>query len=251
MKTFRRVIRIVTRGEASGAGEARAVVEDDYHHFRVSILHDGKHVTGSLTDSHRWPFTLCRAAGDRLQELVGMPLSTDVTAVFRRADARQQCTHQFDIAALAVTAAARGIALRRYDIAIPERIDGHTYAELSRDGREILRWEVFEQKIVAPGSFAGRGIGSGFTDWAITTFSVEEAEAALILRRGVFLSLGRNPDWPVRPHALPTGACWVQQPERNEQALEMVGSRRDFSKQPHLLVAGDEEWIRFSESPER
>jgi hypothetical protein len=100
--------------------------------------------------------------------------------------------------------------------------------------------------IVAPDEFAGRTIGSGFTLWAARTFDDEDAEAALVLRRGAFLSIGRNPEAIDPPHAPRTGACWVQQAERNEQAVKMAGSRQDFSDSSYLLTAGDEDWIRFA-----
>lgn len=245
---FTRVIRIATRRESDGSGEARVVVEDNFHHFRVVILHDGIRVTGTANESRRGPFSLCGAAGGRLRELVGMPLSVYVTSVFRHTNARLQCTHQFDIAAVAVAVAARDIAERRYDLMIPDYIDGRTSAGLSRDGSEILRWELDGETIVAPDLFAGRTIGSGFTGWVDKTLNDEQAEAALILRRGAFIAWGNYPITPVHAHAPLTGGCWVQQPERYEQAFEIVGSHQDFSGRVHLLTADDDDWLRFAEA---
>ena len=69
MGAYRRRIEIVTE-----PGEARAVLEDDYHNFRVAIRHDGATVTDIASSSPRVPTTLCVHAGKELQALVGMRL---------------------------------------------------------------------------------------------------------------------------------------------------------------------------------
>lgn len=246
-RVFRRVIRIALGQEPGGPAEARAVVEDDYHHFRVSILHDGRKVTGRRTQDLRKPFTLCGVAGQRLQALVGMPLSGDVMDSFRRIDARQQCTHQLDIAALAIAAAARGTRQRRYDIAVPLHA-GRFVAELRRDGQEILSWEMLDEQITAPALFRGLGIGAGFSGWVAKHLNAEDAEAALVLRRGAFLSVGRREDEPMLAMATPSGVCWVHQPVRHTQALGIADSVVNFSDVPERLTADDEQWIRFADA---
>lgn len=246
-RVFRRVIRIALGQGPGGAAEARAVVEDDYHHFRVAIFHDGRQVTGSRTLDLRKPFTLCGAAGQRLQQLVGAPLSGDVMDVFRRVDARQQCTHQLDIAALAIAAAARSTQRRRYDIEIPLHAAGFV-AELWRDGEEVLCWDMVDERITAPEPFNGLGIGAGFSGWVAKHLGEEDAEAALVLRRGVFLAIGRRRDEPMLAQATPTGVCWVHQPARHARALGISHSVVDFSNAPQRLTADDEQWIRFADA---
>lgn len=75
MFVFNRAIALASR-----PGEARAVVEDDFHHFRVAILHRDGRVSGTRSSSVRYPYTLCPAAGARLNKLVGSEVSSDVTA---------------------------------------------------------------------------------------------------------------------------------------------------------------------------
>ena len=97
-----RVIRMAAR-----AGLARASLEDDVHHFRIEVVHDGSRVTAVNSQSLRNPFTLCPAAGARLTELNGQSLTVCISDIFAATDARQQCTHQLDLAAFAIAAAAR------------------------------------------------------------------------------------------------------------------------------------------------
>jgi len=240
--SLHRTVRVAVRD-----GEARAVVEDDFHHFRVTIGHTGGVVTRAEAEAFRFPFSLCPAAGERLGEIVGMTVTPLMADVFRRTDARMQCTHQFDLAAVAVAAAARGTP-RRYDIEVPDPVDGSTVATLDRDGTRIMDWRVESYAIAAPARFGGISLGAGFTEWVTANLDVEQAEAALVLRRGVFISRGRAilEALDRAPHAMTTGGCWVQQPGRSRTAMREVGSARDFTGGAHALTAADDAWLAFA-----
>lgn len=235
-----------------GAGQVRAVVEDDFHHFRVTVSHDGAAVTGIEAATLRSPFSLCAAAGERLDEVCGAVLTPFAASVFLHTEPRLQCTHQFDLVALAIATAARGSG-RCYRVHVPDPIAGRTHATVSRDGEPILAWDVQDYAIAGPDRFAGIGLGKGFTDWASRNLDIAEAEAALVLRRGVFISRGRTMRVALdaQPHARASGGCWVQQPERAASALRNVGSWRDFSTQAQQLAASDEVWLAFSDSGAR
>jgi hypothetical protein len=232
---------------AVGDGEARAVVEDDFHRFRVTIGHEAGVVTRAEAEAFRFPYSLCPAAGERLTEIVGMAVTPLMADVFRRTDARLQCTHQFDLAALAVAAAARGTA-RRYDVEVPDPVDGSTVATLDRDGARVMAWRVEAYAIAAPARFDGISLGAGFTDWVTANLDTDEAEAALVLRRGVFISRGRAMIEALdrAPHAMTTGGCWVQQPGRSRTATREIGSARDFTGGAHVLTAADDAWLAFA-----
>src|SRR3546814_9230972 len=62
-------------------------------------------------------------------------------------------------------------------------------------------------------------LGRGFTAWAGTSLNTDDAEAALVLRRAIFISggRGRTEELDRQPHAVARGGCWVQQPERSEE----------------------------------
>jgi len=237
----RRVIRMSSRDTASG-GEVRAVVEDDYHHFRVGLSHDGQRVTRTYSEALRRPYDLCLQAGERLEELVGVQLSPDPTFALRQVDARHQCTHQFDIATLALAAATRGIRARRYEAAVPDAEEGGTVASLARDGVPVLQWAVQGQVVAGPDPYTGRDLGKGFTAWVASSVAPDEAEAALILRRAVFISGGRNVSQAVI-EALPArSACWVHQPERY-YTRQRMSRRQDFTDRPEALTVDDDAWL--------
>jgi hypothetical protein len=241
MGALRRRVEIATV-----PGEARAVVEDDFHHFRVTVRHRDDVVTEAFADAPRHPTVLCPLASDRLEDLVGMRLNPSSAQVLRQTDARQQCTHMIDLAGLAVAAAARQIARRTYDIEVPDREDGRTHARLWRDSEPVLDWIVERSRIVEPAPFAGHDIGSGFTAWVADTLGADEAEAALVLRRAVFISGGRGLDLDAPGRTTgPMGGCWVWQPERSAGARRIVGSTLDFTDRAAALTLDDREWLAF------
>ncbi len=146
---YRRRIRVVNV-------DARTVVgglEDDFHYFVVTVHHDGAVVTGVETEAHRWPWTTCPSAGLRLQELIGMELSPRCLAVGAVTNPHRQCTHQFDLAGLAIAHATRDDAVRQYDVTIPygAQSGGAVPVRLARDGEEILVWTLDGEEVsVAP-----------------------------------------------------------------------------------------------------
>jgi len=242
-------VEVSSRSDGPGSGEARGAVEDDFHHFKVTVRAGDGRVAEVLTEAPRHPNALCPTAGERLVELVGMPLSAVSAAVMERTDARQQCTHQIDLAGLAIAALARGIARRVYELEVPDRVDGRARVRLWRDGAPLLAWDVDGPVITGPEPFAGLNIGSGFTGWARDNLDLDTAEAALVLRRGVFISSGRTVDLddPLRRTG-PMGGCWVWQPGRADLATRVVGSTRDFTDRPEVLTRDDQDWLGFGKA---
>lgn len=241
---LRRRIRIAVRDS-----DARGVVEDDFHHFRVWLRADGRKVASVDAEAVRRPWTLCALAATQLHKLVGMPLSTRASALLAQTDKYQQCTHMLDLAGLCIAALARGTRERVYDATVPDRIDDRTQARLFLDGVPKLAWEVEGSRIVAPRQMAGIDLRSGFQPWT-ETLDEGTAEAALVLRRAIFISGGRGKDLDAVAHSSARGGCFVQQPERAAAALRMTGSTRDFSDTPELLALSDEAWLAFDAQPD-
>jgi hypothetical protein len=242
MLIFRRRIGIDSKGDAA-RGEVRASLEDDFHHFRVRVAHsDGKvqHIEGWAV---RHPYSTCPLAANQLSRLVNAPLNGLAHSVMRMTNPAQQCTHVMELAGLAIAAAARSIAQRWYDIAVPRRIAGRTLATLDKDGSRMLAWELLDTTIVGPAPFQGVSLREGMAAWALAHLPEEEAEAALILRRCAVISLGRAMNLDAQVHAQPTGRCFVQQPERAAQGLRIVGSIVDFTEAARDLCATDREWL--------
>jgi len=249
MQRFRRRIELAGHQDVQG-GQVRAVLEDDFHHFRVALEHRGGGVTAVRGETPRHPFTACPGAAPELNRLAGMRLDGIANSVTLHTDATRQCTHMFDLAGLAIALAARGDRYRRYDIEVPRHVDGCSHARLWRDGAPVLDWEVDGSTILGPAPYAGVDMRKGMARWALGTLPAEEAEAALVLRRCALISLGRLKDIDQEPHAHLTGRCYAQQPERALQAIRIVGSTWDFSARPQALCLDDQAWLRdFSDSP--
>ncbi len=223
----------------------RAALEDDFHHFRVEVTSVAARVSRIDGDALRKPYTLCSNAISQLEALVGMPLATSSHEVMRVTDPADQCTHLLELAGLAIAAAARGTARRQYDLAVPARIDDRTHPTLVRDGEPLLEWDVLGSVIEGPAPYSGVGIYHGMARWALATLPAEEAEAALVLRRGTSISKGRGMNLDAQVHAEPRGNCFVQQPHRARLAIRVIGSTLDFATRPADLCAEDLSWLAF------
>ncbi len=225
---YRRRIRITTE-----PGLARADLEDDLHRVGAVVRHDGRRVTAVEPLAIRVPWSLCPEAGRRLQRLVGMPLSTHPLAAQRHTPGPEQCTHMFDMAALAVTHAARGTASRDYLAEVPVTTPGAAQAaRLYRDGEAVLGWTAEGTALVAPAAFAGRDLRR-LLAWAETALDADALEAVTVLRRAMLISGSRHVDVDAFANALesgyPLGGCYVFQPDTAPRASRNRGSRRDFS----------------------
>src|SRR4029077_19794851 len=135
----------------------------------------------------RYPWTTCPAAAARLRSLVGAPLGPRAGDIGHHARARDNCTHMFDLAGLAMAHAAAGRNRREYRATVPDPTDGRTVATLERDGEVVLRWELRKWRIVDPPPFIGRSIAGSFIEWANERFDTDGAEAVLVLRRAAYV----------------------------------------------------------------
>jgi len=239
---YRRRIRLL----ALDATTIWGGLEDDFHHFEVTLRHHGGRVTHVDMDARRWPWRTCPDAGERLHELEGMELSVRCTAVASVSDPRWSCTHQFDLAGLCVAHAARGIATRQYDVEIPPSAGGHVTPRVWRDGDLVFEWELgprgeWEQAILTPTRFADAPWRGGFMRWADATLPPDEAETAIVLRRACEIAIGRGMDLEAFTCAaeladLMTGVCYSMQPEIMPMAFRNRGSIRDFARHPDALL---------------
>lgn len=242
MPSFRRRIELQRHPSPNG-GQVRAVLEDDYHHFRVEVRYRGGHVTSVWGEAPRPPFVTCPDAAAALNELAGMALDRVSIAVTRYTDAAQQCTHMFDLAGLAIAVAAREIDYRHYEVDVPRHVEGRSHARLVRDDGFRLEWDVENSTILSPAPYKGVNMRNGMARWALTSLSEDEAEAALVLRRCALISIGRLKDIDKETHAHLTGHCYSQQPQRAPMAIRIVGSTWDFTHRPEVLCLDDREWL--------
>jgi hypothetical protein len=229
--------------ETKAPGVVVSDLEDDFHHFIVTLRHDHGRVVSVDAVSERWPWSTCPAAAEPLRKLAGMPLERRFTAAGKWTDPKLNCTHQFDAACYAITHAAAGRERRVYDIEVPQRdlATGATRVRLWVDGALDLVWHIRWEGLVAPDPpFDAAPWKGGFMRWADATLPAEEAERAITLRRGCDIGMGRGMDLDSVPVAneLPpimTGVCHTMQPDVVDVAFRHVGSIRDFSTHPERL----------------
>ncbi len=222
---YHRRIRLV-----SSANRVVGDVADGPHHFRVVLGHDGTQVTSIHGEAVRHPWTTCPAAVGALDALLGTPLDESSTAVGRHADATHQCTHLFDLAGLAVAQAARGGSGRDYHCIVRQDSAGDTLAQCLRDGQVVLDWRIRDGVILGPGPCAEVPLQRRFIQWAGEHLSMEQAEAAIVLRRAWFVSPVRFIDVEQWERASDLGngpVCFTFQPGRAQTALRVPGSYRD------------------------
>ncbi len=237
--SYRRRIRLVSRAPDTVEG----ALEDDFHHFEVTLRHDGTQIVDIDARSVRWPWSTCPAAAGPLRELVGMPLSPRCLAVGAHTDPHANCTHMFDLAGLAVAHAARGRSRRQYDAEIPfgAVAGAPTRVMLLRDGVATVTWTLEGRGIVDPPAYADAPWHGGFFRWADATLPLEEAEAAIVLRRACEIGMGRGMDLDAIERAeelgdLMRGVCYTMQPEVIATAIRNQGTTRDFSDDPEALL---------------
>lgn len=230
---YRRAIRLLAED-----GRAVGEIEDDFHHFGVSVLHDGVRVTHAQGQAARYPWSQCPMAAAALPDLAGLAITTDPTAVYRHLDPLGQCTHMLEVAGLAIAQAARGEGVRRYDVSVTDPDgDGRVEAELLCDGVRIAHWMLRDGVIVRPPARRGQR-PTALRSRALSGLPHAEAETLLILRRAIGLAGARGLDVDRFPNAAAMGrapACFVFSPGVAERALRRHGSVRDFSTGPGPL----------------
>jgi hypothetical protein len=174
-----------------------------------------------------------------------MPLSPRCTAIAEVADPRMNCTHQFDLAGLCVSHAARALERRQYDAELPPVIDGITTPRLWRDGELVLTWTLSwrdgERRLVDSPPYERAPWRGGFFRWADTLFDPATAEAAIVLRRACEIGMGRGMDLEAYDSAdelspMMSGVCYTMQPSVMPVAFRNRGSIRDFADCPDALL---------------
>ena len=235
---YRRRITVRRTGPTTVVGE----LEDDFHHFGVQIDHDDTEITAIAADAERHPWDICAEADRPIRTIIGTTLR-DHPSVLSEHDARANCTHLFDLTGLVVAHAARSTTERRFEAEVTDPDEhGDRTARLWVDGDLTIEWAMRQRDIVGPDRWAGAPLWNGFMGWALTELDDATAEAAIVLRRAVDISRGRMQDLDdYRSNAelagFMTGICHAFTPENNERGVRLVGSARDFTDQPELLLA--------------
>ncbi len=220
-------------------GRAFAAIEDDLHHFRIDLRHDGEKVVAIGGTPVRVPWTSCPGAVDMLSSFVGEALAPSPGLRKSGVVASHQCTHMFDIVKIAMAQALRG-GRRQYDIEVLDRIDTETRATIRRDGELVFSWDVRGNLVTGPATFAGHDI-TGRAIWPEGSVPDADAlETALVLRRGLLVAYYRI----LRPTALVAsdmpprfqGLCHSFQPGIAPTGLKVAGHEQYFDERPNDLL---------------
>ncbi|MFV0276965.1 MAG: hypothetical protein ACK5HY_07250 [Parahaliea sp.] len=226
-------------------------LEDDFHHFGVSIrFGDGK-VEDIRMAAPRTPWNTCAGAAEPLRTLVGQPLITRASDIGKLIDMRLQCTHVFDLTGLLLAHIGnrhQRLAHRRYHSQVPDRpIQGSEFelasygageAWLYQDGERVMYWQVDGDRITAPPAFAGVSLSTGFRPWT-EQLPEQEAEYATILRRAMELSSARSidsDDYPTAADMTMKPLCHTFQQHRAPRARRNFGNALDYSEHPEQML---------------
>jgi hypothetical protein len=236
---YRRRIRLVSTDDHTVVGD----LEDDFHRFRITLVHDGERVVNLEGEAIRYPWSACPAAKNLLSRFHGEELFSRCSALATHDNPKSHCTHMFDLAALAIPHARSGREQRQYDAFIPEFVERRSTPTLRRDGEPLIEWHTDRGTITGPDPFTGVSMTSGFIRWAEDSLDDDALEAAMVLRRAWDIARGRGRDLDhmataaeLAPH-LPPAPCFTFQPEIVDRSRRMVGTARDFSDRPDDLLA--------------
>lgn len=224
---FRRRISIVPV-----AGAVTAALEDDFHRMIVTLRHDGARITAVEPIMERAPWDSCPGArAVVIESFCGLPLARALAPQAKRAN----CTHLYDLAALAGAHALDDAPLT-YDIAVSDPVADEVFSQLARNGQVLLDWQMRERVIMAPRALAGLPLFS-LRDW-IAGLAPDLAEAARMLQWASMIAIGRVMSRQLRAQTdnKPPN-CYSFQPERIPHAT-LTGEQWDFSTSGRHLLEG-------------
>lgn len=215
-----------------GSGVHEGWVEDNFHHFGVTIRSADGVVTDVEGKTLRYPWSTCAEAGSPLRALIGEPLQYRAADIATRLPRQLQCTHLFEVALLTIAHAATGRGAVRYDVSVSlsEQDPKRFFSTTLRNETTVLELEVSGTEIIAPAALSARDLYKGFHSW-LRSLPDDEAEAMWITRRTCWLAAGaasyrrtENPD------GLGLGeVCHTFQPAQRFRAHFMSGSVIDIS----------------------
>jgi hypothetical protein len=223
------------------AGHCVGWLEDDFHHFGVTIAHDSATITKVSVRSVRYPYSACPMADRALDGLISKPLVLRATDVGLMVAMRIQCTHMFDLAGLVIAHAAAGRQHRRYEAVTTDReivgwepgrrrLLGPGRAMLARDGVPVLEWSIDHRMITGPHTWRGQSLTAGFRE-RTEAMPIEDAECATVLRRAVMVAGGRSLDPDLFATARDrgqSGVCHSYLEENRDTAVRIVGSTLNY-----------------------
>jgi hypothetical protein len=215
-------------------GRTSLAMEDPVHSFQIDFSHVEGRITGVEARWDRHPLSSCAGAPDALADMVGCRLSESVFEISRHTDASRQCTHLHDMFCIAATHAHRGLPDCRWDVVVPDAIDGKVTATLLRNGEVVLTLvlEPDGHTIFAPEPCRGLSVLKGFMAWVRRHVPSEQHEQYFLMQKALFLTQIQKIDaesligQPAAMSGPPTGTCFGSQAGRYESSTRVGVIRR-------------------------
>jgi hypothetical protein len=191
----------------------------------VTLEHDGEAIVRATAQMARWPWLNCPGAKAVLEQtFIGLP----IRSADPRAAKKQNCTHLYDLAELAVRHAF-DTRPTEYDIIVSDPVNGRNRAELHRNGELCLAFEMIDDVVQLPEAAKGLHL-IHLREWT-TSLSGYEREWARILQWVSLISHSRQMAWIIgeEPDPQMAASCFNYQPD-SRATTRRVGPRHDFSR---------------------
>ena len=220
----------------------RVTMEDTFHALSIVLAHDDRTILDIEANWLRHPISSCAGAAAFLSRMIGSPLETHVLSTSNPAAPPAHCTHMFDSFRLAATHLAQDRPDRRYDIVLPDRLDGPQHAQLLIDGKEALSLLIGPDMVVqAPAFLSGAPLMRGLARWARGSAAGYTFEWLFMIQRAIFVSWGRKIEMARYQGAAatiagpPEGSCYASQSERYRDAIRLASDRPGLQREDALL----------------
>lgn len=238
---FRRRIRLTATGNTV-VGE----LEDCAHGFRCHLEHDGNVVTSIVGESLRTPYDICSGATEPIKQFISQPISITPLALNKEVNARSNCTHLYDLSALALEfchlSSTQGVTERIIDVSIPDEKDEAVTAQVLVDGKEVLSWQLHSWKIIGPEPIAGKPMYRGFAPWVNAMFTGLQNTAAFVLQKSYLVCEARRYDMDalegetaVSDQSM-VGICYTYSQQHLGKGKRLAGTMRDFTSCEEQLL---------------
>lgn len=224
---FRRYIHFDRRSDSLLV----ASLVDDCHAFELAIEHSNTHLLGIKGLWQRHPHTSCDGAQHAMQQLAGVPLSSNVFQLRNEANSQLYCTHMFDLVSLAIVHIQQKRDNRLYRIDVHDSPYFPQSIEIWMDKHLILSAKVDATHFVQPNYLEGAPTRKGFYQWAREHLNKEQQELGLIAQMALFVSYSRHFDLnamkgaPAIDVGPKLGSCFALQPERADNSVRLASYR--------------------------
>ena len=215
-------------------------LQDDFHHFSISVHCNASQLTALSGRSVRTPWSTCGGASSVLHSLVGRSFDTRGLSLPHEERAGQ-CLHLMDMVELAVAHSQRTARSRAYVIEVVRgvRPEDPIDARLVRNDEPVLSWHLDKSHVCAAppyDSLPRAAIGGLKRDriaaWAQVHLDADGCEATLVLHRAIMVSGSKYFDWQSprtsAERSIPS-FCFAHDPARAAVARPTPENFRDSS----------------------